>query len=75
MSFNYYYPYHTHRRPRSLLRKRNNNSTGYYYKYRVRNYVPFSKEINYNGNNVDRVLESGYTVGQTCGALNVGWHM
>ena len=73
MSFNYYYPYHTHRRPRSRLRKRNNNSTGYYYKYRVRNYVPFSKEINYNGNNVDRVLESGYTVGQTWGALHKCW--
>jgi hypothetical protein len=69
MSFNYYYPYHTHRRPRSRLRKRNNNSTGYYYKYRVRNYVPFSKGINYNGNNVDRVLESGYTVGQTWGSF------
>jgi hypothetical protein len=78
MSFNYYYPYYTqHRRLRSRLRKRNNNSsaysTKYYYKYRVRNYSHFSKGINYNGNNGDEVLKSGYIVGQTWGALHKCW--
>jgi hypothetical protein len=53
----------TTRRPRSRLRKRN-TIKGF------RKYYSFSKE---NNDDRDRVLDSGFTVGQTWGCLDKAW--